>query len=284
MDCPDGCGYIYSECKCPKYKGGLIPPTNEQLELWKKLREEREKKEKENKKLFEQRFKHLQKLLVLMYPNGRKEDLEEFFEKVGNIKYPNLGILQEVINFLEEHKSSMEKLTLVQTCYLVLLFSREFKYMEIKDTKVPGHVVSEYPIGHEQCKYRWMTRQDFSNLFDFLVEVNSKTFEKKKISAPSNWRLSSMKYLYLLQRLLDFFERNRLKLFESKLIEASEAFSLLENRGNTSDIWKAVIVSNSNYWNYYGTRYVYTTKSRNYTKWRGIIWLPYKSVTEKSDA
>jgi hypothetical protein len=269
-------------CECPEDKGGLISPTKEQLELWEKLRMEREKKEEEREEEFELRFKHLQELLVLMYSEARKEDLREFFEKVGNIKYPNLGILQEVINFLEEHKSSMEKLSLDQTCYLVLLFSKEFKYMEIKDTKVPGHVVSEYPIGHEQCKYRWMTREDFSKLFDFLVEVNRKTFEKKKISAPSNWRLSSMKYLDLLQRLLYFFERNRLKLFESKLIEASEAFSLLEKREN-SDIWKAVIVSNYYYRNYYGTRYVFTTKFRNFTKWRGI-WLPYKSVTKKSDA
>ena len=171
----------------------------------------------------------------------------------------------------------MVKLTLVQTCYLTLLFSDEFKYMNNKDTKVPGHVVSQYEHGHPECKYRYMTNNDWSCLFNFLVKVNSETFEEKKIYAPSNWRLSSMKYLDLLQRLLLFFHENRRMLFKSKLIECSESFSLLEKRENTSDIWKAVIVSKYYYRNYYGNRFVFTTKFRNCTKWY-FFSLPYKSV------
>jgi len=286
-DCCKNCRNIKKYCNCPTPSPPPPPLTKEQIKEREKLREEMEEKEKKREKEFELRFKQLLDLLILMYPDAKREDLQEFFKIVGNIKYLYLEIPQKVINFLEEHKSSIKDLSLNQTCYLVLLFSDSLKHIEIKDLKVPGHVVSKHEYGHPEYDSGYLTGNDFSVIFDFLVEVNSQTFVEKKISDPSNWRVTSMKYLYLLQRLLYFFEDKKLyKLLKKMLIKGSEAFSRLEKREkkkNTSDIWKAVIVPNDKFFYHYGTRSVYTTKFRNFTKWRGI-WLPYKSVIEKSDA
>jgi hypothetical protein len=157
--------------------------------------------------------------------------------------------------FLEENKIHIKnKLNLSQTGLLILLFSQDLKHIYIDNMMVPGDL---------ECKCRMISVEEISVLFDFLVEVNSNTFRDKKFFAPSNWRLSSMKYMDLVHKLFSLFNRNRgyenyRKLFTSKLNEGSNKFSLLEKREDTSSIWKTVLTYYSYYGRSYGTMYVRT--------------------------
>lgn len=253
--CED-CGHLFpSECKCSKGSYQPTPFEKSQRELRRKLQEEQINLQKSN---FEKSYGSLLNLLMQMYPELNKEEFH-VFDKTSKISYDRENVLlniQKVMDFLNQYEIQIkENLSPTQTCYLVLLFFRGFSSIHPDDL---GHFCSDQPHEHEGCKIK----DDFNVIFEFLLDLNLKTFRMKGFLAPHDWRIQSMDYLDQLIDLLHylFLNRRRRKSYIQKFREfvniASKAFSNLENKDDKSDIWKFVLTHGLRY--EYGTKYVQT--------------------------
>ena len=83
------------------------------------------------------------------------------------------GIFKSRLDFLNQYEIQIkENLSPTQTCYLVLLFFRGFSSIHPDDL---GHFCSDQPHEHEGCKIK----DDFNVIFEFLLDLNLKTFRMK---------------------------------------------------------------------------------------------------------
>lgn len=253
-----GCGNYLDSCPdCNDSSNFSYVPTQSQLKEIKERRKLQKELETKQKEEFEKVYKPFLALLKDMYPDAEEEELRKFFRRIPSIKVSkdNL-ILERVTVFLSVHKENIkEKLDLTETCYLVSFFFRGIRFTSPWDMKIPGHM--DY-----DC--RWVSNQNFKNIFNFLLEVNKPTFKGKHLFSSNNWRRQSMDYLNPLITMLDVLNSCRgydyRKIFFPCLKQASEVFAETEGDERKGSLWKAVLTSGD-----YGKRYVLTRNPLNFS-------------------
>lgn len=274
MNCPGGCGYMWTECNCDNDESLILLDDSPLTPAEKKQRETEEKIRKDS---YEKELKSLVSLLKSLFREANEVDLNSFFSSKIGLRLCDNNVIEslcKIKDFLTQHREIIKSmLNLRQTCKMVFLLMKEFYIFHPSEIKVD-----------EDFGLKRVSVDEYAGIFDFLLLINSNTFRMKKSGSRHYWRLKSMDYISQLVRLLySFFNKDNedfQRLAISCLNKASRRFSDVENKGDKVKVWSFVLICGkqvnplpkSEY-----SEYVFTTKFRNFTKWCGI-WLPYKSV------